>query len=235
MNRLDPRAVVIPWWAFWLGVLALVVVVLAVLFFQVQQPKLQALVGGVLGGALVLSFNYVQDIHLFGRLERYQKMGVHRLLSNRHERAYYRRVLENATRSVRCMGTSCSRFIGDFLDVESEDAVLVKGLRQHQEMTVQLLVPANEHMEEQSRREFELMEERIGRLEAEFHGRFEIRRFAHRASHSMVIADDTIIVGPVFEGDKSQHTPAIHLALVTAYGGRCADYFDSRWTEQADA
>ena len=141
----------IPAWGVFLAALILVAALVLIFFFAAEGVKWQALAGGLLGGLIVYIGEHITRIRVYRDLEEQKEMGFRRLLSNRHDKNYYGEILKTASKSVMVMGTSCSRFIRDFLDRDNQEHVMVKRLRDQPDLKVFLLVPNEEHMDERSR------------------------------------------------------------------------------------
>ena len=214
--------------ASWLLLLALIIT-FGILFYLVDDSKYVSLFGGIFGGLISCTIYYCMDIVSFRKLDEYQRMGVRHLLKNRHEKSYYRPIVGGASKRVKVMGASCSRFIDDFLDIDSDDKVLVDRLRSQPNLTVQLLVPDQEHMSENSQTRFDLTNKKIEELAKQFESRFEIRRFPFEARHSFVIVDDILVAGPIFHEDKSKQAPAVHVDMSTSFGEKYLEYFQMNW------
>ena len=81
---------------------------------------------------------------------------------------------------------------------------------------------------------FSLSQGKSKGAKTEFRERLQIRRFNDEARHSIVIVDDELIAGPVFDGDKSSYEPAVHVAVESRLGGKYAEYFRSQWDNARD-
>ena len=234
MIRWTKAFVKIPKWVFFLCVLILITTLVALIFFLAEGVKWQALAGGLLGGLTVYTFDYLSRIRVYRKLEEHEKAGFRRLLRNRHDKKYYGNILKRGKKSVRVVGTSCSRFIRDFLDRDSEEHVLVDILRRRPDLKVCLLVPSQERMNERNRSAFQSVSGQIRGVKEEFAERFQIRRFDDEARHSIVIVDDQLIAGPVFDGERSSYEPAVHVLVESRLGGKYAEYFRSQWDNAID-
>lgn len=231
MKNFSNKYVSIPWALCVLIGLFAIIVLFIVLWYSSAEPKHASLLGGLVGGLIVFFASLVLDYFALSKLERYEKMGVRELLKNRHDKNYYQPIIRKAKAEVFVMGASCSRFVNDFLDLDSDEKVLVDGLRRHPNLTVRLLVPDKENMDGSSLRKFELIEGKLDSLKREFRTRFCVRRFQFEARHSFVIADGDVIAGPIFEGTESMHAPAVHILQSTAYGQKVRQYFDTVWRD----
>ncbi len=66
-------------------------------------------------------------------------------------------------------------------------------------------------------------------VKARFGDRVELRRFDDAARHSLVIADNDLVAGPVFDDDKSRHAPAVHVGIETVFGQKYYSHFETVW------
>ena len=219
----------VPIWFLILVLLLALIITFGILFFLVDDSKYESLFGGIFAGLIPCTIFYCKKIVLFKKLDEYQRMGVHHLLKNRHEKSYYRPIVGGASKRVKVMGASCSRFIDDFLDIGSDDKVLVDRLHSQPNLTVQLLVPDQENMSENTQARFNLANEKIEKLTNQFGNRFEIRRFPFEARHSFVIVDDILVAGPIFQEDRSKQAPAVHVDMSTSFGDKYLEYFQTIW------
>jgi hypothetical protein len=223
----------IPKWLL-LALIAGVVAVAAGIYYYHLDPnnvKQVGLVGGVIAGLVVFLLTYAGSIRPLQNLTRYEKMGVRGLLSNRHDKAYYAAILSKAERSVHVMGASCTRFVEDFLDYQSDDHILIDALQRNKKLRVQLLIPDDSHITENAKARFPMLEQKLKALRSEFGERIELRRFPAKAQHSFVSSDDDLIAGPVFDGDESKYAPAIHVSISTRFAQKYHEYFEKLWSK----
>jgi hypothetical protein len=165
------------------------------------------------------------------KLDKYERMGIKDLLDNRHDKQYYKPIVRSAKKTIKVMGASCSRFVSDFMDPESDDSAVIDALRSHRRLEVKLLIPDDEHMEGQNRARWRAEAPKLAAVFQEFEGRVEVRRFSEDARQSMVLADEHLIVGPIFPGDDSRNTPAVHVSADKTFSEKCIRYFDRVWGE----
>ena len=221
----------VPLWLVVLLVLGLFLLALFFAFLVVEDTKAISLLGGVIGGLVVYIANFISEKWALQKLLSYKRMGIRNVLSNRHDKLYYRKIIENSTNEVMVMGVSCSRFIDDFLDTDSDDKILIDRLRQCPDLVVQLLVPNADNMSPDTRKRFALSAKKLEQVEREFDKRVQVRRFAHKARHSFVISDDDLVAGPIFSEDHSRHAPAVHVGISTDFGKKHYEYFKKTWEQ----
>lgn len=190
------------------------------------------IVSGLITGLVLFLLGLITQVHLFGEVDRYKRMGIKGLLDNRHDRAYYTPLVTNARKSVKVTGSSATRFLDDFLNDQADQHVLIDSLRKNPDFAVHVLIPLDQHMAEQSRLNWQGKAELVSRLSKEFKGRFAVRRFDFAASHSFIIIDDDLefIGGPVLSGE-SRYAPALHLDGRTMYAKKHLDYFQYLWEQ----
>ena len=223
---------------FW-GLVAAAVIVLAAIVIATQlEDKLEiiglGLLTGILSGVITFLVGALYHMDINNRLARYERMGVFNLLTNRHDRDYYGSILKRARMEVSVIGTTCSRFIDDFLDLRSESKPLVDALNNNPGLRIRIL----RAMETNDDRISGLIED----LEEKYGDRFQIRRLPvgavknsgakpsrPRALYSFVLADDEVVVSPVLGDESTKNSPALHVKMSTVYGKRHKECFDDIW------
>lgn len=223
----------IPRWILTLVCLLSLLFILVIFIFFLDNPKTVGLVGGLIGGLVVYIPNFISEKWAVRKIYEYKSAGIKNLLPNRHNRSYYRKILESSSKEVKVMGASCSRFIEDFLDMDSDDKVLLHRMRTERNLSVQLLIPDDEHMDGDAEQRFTLAYKKLVKLDAEFGERIQVRRFCYRANHSFVISDDDLVAGPIFDEDRSKHAPAVHVSISSAFGKKYVEHFQSVWNTAA--
>ena len=193
-------------------------------FCQSDNEKSSAFFGGVSGGIVAVIIGFLVSMYEYRQIDRYEALGVRDILSDRRNTSYYRNIVKDAKEIVQVMGTSCIRFIDDFADQENDDHVLINALHDHDNLTLTLLVPTEENMDEKSKLNFIAGAKKLNKLQSKFQGRVFIKRYNFAPRHSLVRVDNDLIVGPVFQEVESQNSPAIHLTTKSAYAKKYLDY-----------
>jgi len=221
----------VPFWLILTLVLSIVTIGIGYWYYKIdaEDAKLLGFVGGVLTGLIVYLFTYITLLRPIIELDGFHRMGIKALLSNRHEKDYYRRLLETSRYRVDVLGASCSRFVRDFLDQDDDNALLIDALNRHRQLRIRLLIPTDAHMSEDVRNATAKTLKILATLKSSFGDRVELRRFDHQARHSFVVADDDLVAGPIFEDDKSRHAPAVHVLTRTLFGQKYSAYFQGLW------
>lgn len=225
----------VPLWVFLIGAVIVASALLGYAYYRIDETdtKLLGLVGGILTGLIVYAATFVTLLRPLRDLDRFQRMGVKRLLTNRHEKADYRDMIAGARQRVYVMGTSCSRFVRDFMDRDGDDKVLIDALSAHPNLKIRLLIPTDKKMSTSTRSSTQTMLTQLAAVQNLYGNRIELRRFDDVARHSFVLVDDDLVAGPVFDGDKSRHAPAVHVTAGTAFGQKYCAYFDDMWDKHS--
>lgn len=232
MTIFEARNTSIPTWFLIVLMVAVVTSASAIYYFLYLDPndaKLVGLVGGVISGGLVFLLTYIVSAQPLRDLARYEQMGIRGVLASRHDKAYYAALVSKARRSVQVMGASCTRFVEDFLDSQSEDHVLLDALRRNQALYVQLLIPDDQHIAESAKPKLPGLFRKLEGLKQEFGARIELRRFPAKAQHSFVSIDDDLVAGPIFQDNESRYAPAVHVAMSTRFAQKYNDHFETVW------
>lgn len=221
----------VPLWLIWTTVVVIAIAACAVWYCKVDPTNAKALglAGGLLTGLLVYLATFLTLLRPIQELDRFHRMGIKALLANRHEKDYYRKLVAHSKFRVDVLGASCRRFVLDFLDKGSDDAVLVDALNKNPNLKIRLLIPTDAHMGDEAKSGVEATLNRVTTLKSQFGGRVELRRFNDKARHSFVVADNDLVAGPVFEGDRSRHAPAVHVLVGTPFGQKYGAYFEDIW------
>lgn len=199
------------------------------LYFGITDPKIAALIGGISGGIAVLIISFLLSIYEYKQIDRFRALGILEVLSDRRNPVYYKDIVKDAKDIVQVMGTSCTRFIDDFANTESDNHVLIDTLNYNNNLIVQFLVPSVEHMDEDSKLKFQGGERKILALLGLFPGRVQLKRYDWQPRHSLVRVDSDLIVGPVFQEVESKNSPAIHLDTASAYAEKYLMYYSWAW------
>lgn len=215
----------------WTIAIALAVAVFSYWYYKIdpENSKLVGLVGGIVTGLIVYLATFLTLLRPIQELDRFHRMGIKGLLANRHDQTYYRKLVSRSKLRVDVMGASCSRFVHDFLDVESDDKVLIDALIMHPHLKVRMLIPDDAHMSEETRNRAEATLAQFAVIQERFGNRVELRRFEDVARHSLVIVDNDLVAGPVFDDNTSRHAPAVHVAIETLFGQKYSAYFETVW------
>jgi hypothetical protein len=231
MTIFETQSVPVPKWLL-IVLIVLIISLISAIYYYYLDPdatKSIGLVGGIISGGLVFLLTYTVSVQPLRDLARYEQMGIRGLLASRHDKAYYTTLVSKARQSVQVMGASCTRFVEDFLDAQSDDHALLDALRANQALNVRLLIPDDEHITENAKPRLPRLYEKLNALKGEFGERIELRRFRAKAQHSLVRVDDDLVAGPIFQDDESKYAPAVHVAMSTRFAQKYHDHFETVW------
>lgn len=225
------RRIRVPFWLIWSGGVALVTAIFVYWYWQIEAKdvKLLGFVGGVAAGLSVYLLTYMTVLPPIIELDRFRRMGIKALLANRHDKTYYRKLVARSRARVDVMGASCSRFVRDFLDVESDDKALLDALSKHSNLKVRMLIPDDANLGQEAQSHSGSTLAQIAAVQERFPHRVQLRRFKDKARHSFVITDSDLVAGPVFNDSKSRHAPAVHVSTDTLFGQKYSAYFEEEW------
>lgn len=221
----------VPLWLIYAGAIVVVIAGLGYWYERIEptNSKGLTLIGGIFTGLVVYLATFLTILRPFRELDRFRRMGIKALLPNRHDQAYYRELVVTSRLRVNVMGASCSRFVRDFLDLNSDDKVLIDALTRNSHLKVRLLIPTDTFMSEDERGSTSRTLAQIAAVRERFGGRVQLRRFNDKARHSFVIVDNDLVAGPIFENDMSRHAPAVHVATETVFGEKYYAHFEAVW------
>ena len=231
MTLFETQSVPVPKWLLIVAIVIITVLISGTYYFYLDpnDAKLVGLIGGIISGGLVFLLTYVTSVQPLKQLARYEEMGIRGLLASRHDKAYYTKLVSKARRSVQVMGASCTRFVEDFLDPQSEDHALLDALRHNPALFVQFLIPDDQHITENAKVRLPGLYQKLDLLKKDFGRRIELRRFPAKAQHSFVCVDDDLVAGPIFQDDESKYAPAVHVAMSTRFAQKYHDHFETIW------
>ncbi len=221
----------VPLWMVVTIAMVVLCIPLTVWYYKIDDSdvKTLGLVGGVIGGLMVYILTFFGYIKIVQQLEFFLSLGVKNLLANRHDKEYYKKIVRKAKEHVDVMGSTCSRFVDDFLDEDSEDHALIDALRASPKLTVKLLIPSDAHLSVEAQGKLTTAKRKLEKVRNEFPGRVELKRFDEYARNSLVVSDQDLITGPIFETDRGKYDPAIHVSASTAFGKKYRKHFDEVW------
>jgi len=234
MKSFEQLTARVSWWMILVAICVIFTVVSWFWLSNTDDPRMMGIVSGLFSGLVLYVFGLITQVTVFNKLEQYRAMGVEALLENRHDKTYYGPLLSGARDTVKVMGASATRFIDDFMDADADNHVLLDRLHANKRLHVQLLVPTDDFMSPDAKNRYDAKLAQIDQLKAKFQGRFAIKRFSHEARHSFVMVDGAFVGGPVFDGDKSRHAPAVHVIADKPFATKYRDYFNESWDKSAD-
>jgi hypothetical protein len=222
----------IPSWKIMLGLSAFLAIVFSFLYWKsdpTSSPKLSALFAGFASAFLVAFFQLFSSILDAIKLSNYEKLGVEGILGNgRRGKDNYEPHISKANKVILVMGVTASRFMSDFGQSTDKNNELTLALARG--VTAKFLLPKKEHIRDVDKEKVkETTLPTYNNLKKQYGDKISLKFFDHIAAHSIVVADNTCISGPVFEGVESKDTPAVILKSDSDFAKTYIDNFNREW------
>jgi len=163
-------------------------------------------------------------------IDRFRRMGVENVLTTRDEEAYYGTLIKTARSQVDVLGLTATRLMQDFADLGSpkaEKRTLEEALNNG--VQVRILVAAPTQLGTGDKNKCQVNRKNFETLAARYQN-FKVRYFDNTPIASFVRADHELVVGPLFPGMESKHTPALHVYNNSPYAVSYLKYFEETWS-----
>lgn len=199
--------------------------------FLDDEGPLYVFAVGLVPGLTVALAQFILSWVEFKQISRFSSMKIKNVFDNRDAEPYYASVISKAKRKIDVQGVTASRFVEDFADETSsneEKKILISALKN--DVIVRFLVPEPALLDAANQRKSVTTAEIVRALTQRFPGRIELKYFSHRATVSIVRADDEFIFGPVFTNRPSRNSPTIHTAAHSVLAQCYMDEFDLEWS-----
>lgn len=214
MNMLKLNFIVQAPRAYLLGLIALAALLGVCLYLT--NPKTDArwigLLSGLVSGVAIASLQFLTQYLEQKTLAEYKKHGLVEFLPNRKNAEYYRTLIKNTKVGDKIVvaGVTCNRLLDDFANPKvSESQDLIEALARGVEVT--LLLPKLKYLNDEDRSDFlnKTLPKSKDILEKN-QAKFQLLYYDFEPSHSIFLAGNTCLVGPIFKNKKSKDTPAIN-------------------------
>ncbi|WP_455888102.1 hypothetical protein [Pseudomonas rustica] len=200
----------------YLAALIVIAIILAISLY-LTDPNSDArwisVLSGFVSGLAIASFQFLTQYLEQKALAEYKKHGLVEFLPNRKNPDYYRSLIKNTQvgDKIVVVGVTCNRLLDDFANPKvSNSQDLIEALARGVEVT--LLLPKSKYLNKEDKSDF--INKTLPKSEEilENHrDKFELRYYDFEPSHSIFLAGNTCLVGPIFKNKKSKDTPAINL------------------------
>ncbi|MCA3187216.1 MULTISPECIES: hypothetical protein [Cupriavidus] len=218
-----------------LAILGWLTIILADKPFLAKEGPLWVFASGMASGLVVTLAQFCLSWADARAIDRFRRMGVENVLSNRDEEAYYGRLIQSARANIDVLGSTATRLMQDFADAGSpkpEKQSLIEALKRG--VAVRILVAAPARLDDRERNEKCPIARRLFEAIAEkYPSHFEVRYFDATPLASFVRADNELVVGPLLPGVESKHTPALHVFNHSPYAASYLNYFEKTWATAA--
>lgn len=216
------------------GGLFIIIVILIWLYWSgcLVNEKWPAIISGLLTGFIVAFVQLFLSWREFQKMDKFDKLRIKEILHRRNKRDYYGNMILNAEEKIWVQGVTAQRFIHHFANMEDSEegskallAALGKGVE------VRILVASPDCLKCDADKNKALMvKQRLKEMSEKFKG-FKYAYYDHEPTHSIVTIDDESIIGPIFPGVSSEHTPAIHLQNNSKFAEEYLKYFRNQWKQ----
>jgi hypothetical protein len=214
-----------------LGVFFIVIVVLYWLSFSGCIPeKWISITSSLLAGFIVALVQLLLSWREQQKMDKFDTLKIIEILHKRNNKQYYGKLISKAEKRVRLYGVTAQRFLNDFAKIENlsggdNDLLCVLG----KDVEVRILVAnQNSLSNEEDKHKAKIAESHLEKLANKFPN-FKFAYYDHEPTHSILTIDDQSLVGPIFPGVSSEHTPAIHLKNNSKYAEHYLRYFKTEW------
>jgi hypothetical protein len=223
-------------WAITIVALLLLAVLVAMSILMTDKSFLEndgpvwVFASGVASGLIVTLAQFFLSWADAKAIDRFRAMGVENVLSNRDEEAYYGKLIWSARTQVDVIGSTATRLMQDFADVESprpEKQALIEALRKG--VGVRILVAAPARLDVRERTYKYPVARKLFETIAAKYSNFEVRYFDATPIAAFVRVDHELVVGPLLPGVESKHTPALHVYNHSPYAASYLNYFEKTW------
>lgn len=200
-----------------------------ILYLWGSDEKVVNISGGVMVAAVFSIFQVFVNMSNLSTYQKYKDLKVKEILSHRDDKEYYRKLIEGCSENIEIMGVTCSRFLNDFADEESENHPFIDALNKKKNLKVKFLIAEKEYLPDNIHQAFDEAQNKMISLKKRFSGKFDFKYYEHAPNHSYVRIDSDVLVGPNFENVSSKNSPAIHIDYSSVYLERYKKYFEDTW------
>lgn len=195
-----------------------------------ENTKATALLGGLVAGLLLVILQFLFSWTEYVALSKVTSLGIKDILVHRDDREFYKAIIAKSSSRIWIMGVTANRFMEHFADSDSDrqdTKVLLEALSRGVE--VRILIPLLQNLpDDKDKQKAESVGEAFAKTGATY-SNFYVRYFSHEPAHSIFVADQSCILGPVFPGVASKDTPAIYMSAESKYAEKYLSYFDTEW------
>lgn len=218
----------VPNYMIWVGFYVINAVALLILLFAVGSwnGKIEAIFSGFIVACLVGIVQILSDLDLYRKNRRIEKTRIVDVIEKRKDEEKYGGLIRQSKKEVLVLGTTCSRFMKDFVD---QSSVVSEAISRG--VVFKLLIPEDDFLEQEDRGKIKTITLQIyERMSGDQRKFFSIKRFREFPNHSLVVVDDLYIVGPIFRRLKrSEVTPSIVFRARSSVATAYREYFDQLW------
>jgi len=217
---------------YW-GTVILYGVFIAGIFFTwlyLKNPSTPGpILSGLLTGCVLLFVQLLFDLQKSKELSKLKEMRIQSIIPYREGKGFYSQLIKNTTESISIAGTTISRFLNDFAHPQRADSQsLLHALDLG--VDIRFLIPTDDFLSHKDILRAQETIKRINEINAENRaGKIQIKKFKHAPAHSLFVADEECLIGPVFPDVSSNDSPAIHTVKKSKFASPYLNYFEKEW------
>lgn len=224
------RKIIIDLYSILLFVWPIAIIIFFALYYIAEpNSKLSGIWSGLATGLIIAFIQLLITIGEHKKARLLKQLGIRRVLAHRDDEAFYRDLINAATKEIKILGNTVYRFLSDFADEHRPDKqALLHALTR--KVKIKILLPKPDYLHsEHDRRKAGTSSERLIELCNRYNSTFECRYYEHAPSHSLVVVDDECLAGPIFPNISSKDSPAIYTTEKSPFVKPYLKYFDELW------
>lgn len=213
------------------GAFFAVIVILGWLsFYGCIAKEWISITSGLLTGFVVAFVQLCLSWRELKKMDKFDSLKIIEILPKRNNREYYRTLISKAEKRIRLYGVTAQRFLNDFANLENlsgGDNDLLSVLGKGVEVRI-LVAHQNSLSNDEDKNKAKIAESHLNKIAVKFPN-FKYAYYEHEPTHSILTIDNQSLIGPIFPGLSSEHTPAIHLKNNSKYAEHYLKYFKTEW------
>lgn len=205
-------------------------------FWLDQYPKILAVIAGLFSGLVVWLAQVMFDFQKIKQIEEFRALKVKEILSGRGLADKYRPLIESSESRIWIQGVTGERLLADFAETASnagnESKVLIAALKRNVE--VKLLLADSHYLVGNDINKAATATAKLIDLLRGSNYNLHVKYYKHVPAHSVFLVDNDCLVGPIFEGQSSKHTPSIHMTNDSSLAKLYIINFEKEWNDIPD-
>lgn len=210
-------------------ILIIAIIAFSLLFSGNDNPKKYSLYGGLIVGLIIALFQLLLAWYEYREVEKIKELKIKKILPHRDDENLHKSIIQKSTKEIIVLGNTALRFLQDFADsARSDKRALLDAFSR--KVKFKLLLPAPEFLySDDDKIRAKMSTKRILELSTEFKELFECRYYQHPPNHSIVMADQECLIGPIFSHIPSKDCPAIYTDKSSIFVESYLKYFENEW------
>ncbi|QTE36118.1 hypothetical protein J3L18_23740 [Mucilaginibacter gossypii] len=199
------------------------------IFFKITNPQISSLISGLATGFALATVQFFFSWYEYAKIDKYERLKIRDIRPDRDNRELYESLIINSKKEIIVLGSTATRLINDFADSNSSqprNKVLLSALSKG--VVVKILLPDQIFLHTNQQAQFSIIKTKFEAIAGQYPN-FQFKYFQHEPYHSIFLADDDCILGPIFPGVSSKNTPSIHVDSSSPFAKTYLDYFNNEW------